>query len=138
MKELFRKFATAYFAGALGGLAYAAAAWLLGAWHVYAWLHVSMSAPSLSWGYLTHRLLDGSLWGLLIVVLSPLLKAQGAMLGLVLGLFPAAYMLLIHYPTHRLGMFGSGLGSLAFLVVILLYGVWGILTALLYTHEYKA
>jgi hypothetical protein len=97
-----------------------------------------MAMPTFTWAYLAGRILDGSLWALLIVLLSPLLKAQGAMLGLVLSLIPSAYVLLIYYPYHGYGLFGNAKGVLTFMFVLIFYAAWGLITGMLYSSEYKS
>jgi len=132
MRDLFSRFAVAYLAGAIGGLAYALVAWLCGHWNLFTLLMVKMSVTSLTWPYLAERMLKGSLWALLLVLLAPFLRVRGALLGLVLSLLPSTYVLLIQYPSHQLGLFGLAKGPLTFLFVLLFNGTWGFMAGGIY------
>ncbi len=138
MKESLRRMAIAYFAGALGGLAYALAAWMGFRTGLFHWLGAAMGTIHLNWPYLAHRLVSGSLWGLLLVVLSPLFRAKGIGKGILLGLIPSAYTLLVYYPRHGWGWWGAGHGAWVFVVIILLNAVWGLVANGLYNLYYRS
>lgn len=137
-KEPIRRIAVAYLAGALGGLAYALVAWLCDHTGFYQALSVKMTVYQLTWSYLADRLLYGSLWGLLLVFIGPLLKARGLVLGLVLSLIPSAYVLLVQYPAHGYGLFGTAKGPLTFIFVLLFNASWGFIAGGLYAEHYKS
>lgn len=138
MRELLKRLAMAYFAGAVGGLFYALAAWAGFQTGFFHWLAVNMGVIHLNWPYLARRLLTGSLWGLLLVMLVPLLRAKGFIMGFIVGLVPSAYMLLVYYPRHGWGWWGAGHGAWVFLVVILLNAIWGLVANGCYSLYYRS
>jgi len=137
MRELFNRFAVAYLAGAIGGLAYALVAWLCDQWQLFELLSVKMTVSHLSWPYLAGRIVKGSLWALLLVLAGPFFRARGALLGLVISLLPSAYVLLIYYPSHHLGVLGVAKGPLTFLFVLLFNAAWGFIAGGLYAGHYR-
>ncbi|MCD4812244.1 hypothetical protein K8S19_00905 [bacterium] len=137
MREIYSRFAVAYLAGALGGLAYALTAWLCDQWQLFELLSVKMSVLNLTWPYLAERILKGSLWALLLVLVGPFFKARGALLGLILSLLPSAYVLFIYYPAHHLGIFGFSKGMLTFLFVLLFNAAWGFIAGGIYARHYR-
>ncbi len=137
MRDLFNRFAVAYLAGAIGGLAYALVAWLCQQWGLFTLLAVKMSVLYLAWPYVAERMLKGSLWALLLVLLAPFMRARGALLGLVLSLLPSAYVLLIQYPSQHVGLFGMGKGTLTFLFVLLFNATWGFIAGGIYAQHYR-
>ncbi|MBN1595857.1 hypothetical protein JW933_08025 [candidate division FCPU426 bacterium] len=138
MRDLFNRFAIAYLAGAIGGLAYALIAWLCDHWHLFKLFSVQMSVVYLSWPYLAERILKGSLWALLLVFLGPFFKARGALLGLILSLIPSAYVLLIYYPGQQLGFLGLAKGVYTFIFVLLFNAAWGFIAGGIYAHHYRS
>ncbi len=138
MRELFNRFSIAYFAGAIGGLAYALIAWFCDQWQLFELLSVKMSVASLTWAYLAQRILKGSLWALLLVLLGPFFRARGALLGLMLSLLPSAYVLLVYYPRHNLGFLGMDKGPLTFMFVLLFNAAWGFIAGGIYAKHYRA
>lgn len=137
MKELLRKFAVAYGAGAIGGLIYCCAAWAGGRWHLYAHVSAGFGRPEFSWPLVSLRILYGSLWGLLLVPLSPLLKAPGWLFGAVVSLIPSGYLLLVAFPQKHLGLLGASLGPWVFLVVLGLHAAAGIAAGWVYSVYYR-
>ncbi|MCK5242560.1 hypothetical protein KAR34_08925 [bacterium] len=138
MREIYNRFAVAYLAGAIGGLAYALIAWLCDQWQLFELLSVKMSVTHLSWSYLAERILKGSLWALLLVLLGPFFKARGALLGLILSLLPSAYVLFIYYPSQNLGILGFSKGALTFLFVLLFNACWGFIAGGIYASHYRS
>lgn len=137
-KDVYRRLAIAYLAGAIGGLAYALVAWLCHHSGLFEATGVRMQVYQLTWPYLADRLLYGSLWGLLLVLIGPFLKARGLMLGLALSLIPSAYVLLIQYPAQGYGLFGVNKGAIAFLFVLLFNATWGFIAGGIYSDHYKS
>ena len=96
-----------------------------------------MQVVKLTWPYLAERILKGSLWALLLVMLAPLFKARGVMLGITLSLLPSAYVLLIQYPAQHLGFFGMAKGSMTFVFVLLFNAAWGFIAGGIYANHYR-
>jgi hypothetical protein len=138
MREIYNRFAVAYLAGAIGGLAYALIAWLCDQWQLFEMLSVQMNVSHLSWPYLAERILKGSLWALLLVFVGPMFKARGALLGLILSLLPSAYVLFVYYPSQHLGFLGLSKGALTFFFVLLFNASWGFIAGGIYAYHYKS
>lgn len=84
----------------------------------------AMGAPVL-------RLLQGAAWGLVLGVLLPWVPGRGTLArGAAFSLVPSLYVLLVVFPTDLdAGLFGLELGALAFVFVLLLNALWGIVAA---------
>lgn len=112
--------------GALGGLAYLVAAWLLQAsglpaligsgWEVSA-TPASLAVPTSL----------GALWGLVFGLVFPRVPGRGAIRrGLNFAVLPAAVTLVVILPALGHGVLGSGLGLLTFVPVLVYHGAWGL------------
>lgn len=112
--------------GALGGLAAVAALWILGVVRIPALLGVAIGGHIEAARWLVGAW-NGTIWGLLLGVAYPLVPGRGPMTrGVVFSLVPALWTLLRVLPSRGLGVFGVHLGSLAFLVVLFVNLVWGL------------
>lgn len=112
--------------GALGGLAAVAALWLLGVVRIPALLGVAIGGDIEASRWLIGAW-NGAIWGLLLGVAYPLVPGRGPMTrGVAFGLVPALWTLLRVLPSRGLGVFGVHLGSLAFIIVLFLNLVWGL------------
>lgn len=113
-------------AGVVGGAAVAAAVWAVAASGLGGLLGVDVAGhrgvPGLGW-----RLWTGALWGAAFGCLYHRIPGRSAVTrGLVFSLIPAAWALLVEYPLIRgQGWAGTGLGELAFVLVILFNLAWG-------------
>ncbi len=112
----------AYFGGAVAALVSSAALWMAGQAELLAMLGVK--APVFTWDWMAPRLLWGSLWGLGF----PLVRRRGlspVRTGLALSLAPTLADLLIFMPMHNQRLFGTALGTLTPLVVLIGNALWG-------------
>lgn len=112
--------------GALGGLAYLVAAWLLQASGLPALLgstwEVSAAPASLA---ATASL--GALWGLVFGIAFPRVPGRGPVRrGLIFAALPAVVTLAAIFPVLGHGPAGAGLGALTFVPVLLCHGAWGL------------
>ena len=113
-------------AGALGGLANSLVAWTCGELGISRLLGVALE-PELSAAWLYPRIVWGGLWGGLLVL--PLASGSFLRRGLLLSLGPSLAQLLIVFPARGAGAFGSELGTLTPLLVLVLNGVWGLVAS---------
>ena len=114
--------------GALGGLAAIAALWILGVVRIPDLLGVALGNHIQATQWLVGAW-NGAIWGLLLGVAYPLVPGRGPMTrSVAFGLVPALWTLLRVLPSRGLGVFGVHLGSLAFLIVVFLNLVWGLVT----------
>lgn len=122
MRDLARRLAVLFFAGAVGGLVGSLVLWLLGAAGVTAQWGISL-APPLTLAWLETRVLVAGLWGLLLVPFfhDPANRLTG--LGAALSLLPTCQVLFVQWPepTHA--------GTLSPLLVGALGLTWGLVTA---------
>lgn len=117
--------------GALGGLLGAAVAitgdGALSTLGIPGLLSVDLAAIGGGHG-MALRLLHGSLWGILLGVLFPWIPGRSAPgRGAAFSLVPSLHVLLVVFPGDPgAGPFGVRLGALAFVFVLLLNALWGI------------
>lgn len=113
--------------GCLGGLTFAALSWAVARAGIPALLGVDVSGPDSAFAWLG-RAWHGTVWGLVLGVLHPLVPGRSARTrGIVFSLIPALYVLLKVYPLDRdAGWFGVELGALTFLFVLLYHLAWGL------------
>jgi hypothetical protein len=112
--------------GGLGAITSRVALWLLEAVEIPAALGVGpLGGPS--GGELVAHLGTGALWGMVLGVVFHQVPARGAAArGALFSLVPSLYLLLKVYPLdYGVGVFGSGLGALTFVFVLLLNLIWG-------------
>ncbi len=123
-----REISTTFAAGVFGGLVSCGAAWLCGKLNLFALLHCSLSGDFNKWRLYQH-LVWGGIFGLCFLL--PLLAGSTFKRGLVFGLLPAAFALLVVFPfwMHK-GWLGVDFGHTTFLFVIVLNLIWGLATAL--------
>jgi len=123
---MLRKLSLAYAGGTVAAMVACLTFWLLGRDGVNAWLGVAL-APRLTNYWLYTRLVFGGLCGLLLVL--PILPNRVVLRGIVAGLVPAAYALLVLFPRLGRGLFGFGYGALTPLLIVSLCLLWGLLAA---------
>jgi hypothetical protein len=118
-----RRFSVYYFGGAAGALVNSLLVWLVGAADVTRMIGVAI-APRLTWAWLSHRILWGSLWGLgyFAVARRGLTPVRA---GLLLSLAPSTAQLFYFFPTGGAGWLGTELGGLTPLFVLAANAVWG-------------
>lgn len=112
--------------GALGGIAVTAAVWAVDAAAVSELLGIRISGTVTATA-LALRTWYGALWGVVLGVLFPRLPGRSATArGVLFGLVPALYALLVLYPlVLDLGWFGADLGVLTFVLVVPFHLLWG-------------
>lgn len=115
MRDLYRKSAVAYAAGAVGALANSGALQVLRA------LRTDTGIPPASAAWLYPRLVWGGIFGLLFVL--PLLPGRPLVKGLLLSLAPSVARLTLFAPVGGVG------GPLAVAMVFLFNAIWGVATA---------
>ena len=136
MSSFSRRLSLVFAAGCLGGLVNSFAVWYAGYAGIPHRFGVAL-APALNLAWLYPRIVWGGLWGL--VFLLPCLKGgffKGVILrGVLLSLAPTLFQLLYVFPEmlHK-GFFGTGLGGLTPVFVVLYNIVWGITAALWLYH----
>jgi hypothetical protein len=113
--------------GGLGALASRVVLWLLEVIELPAALGVGSLSGS-SGGELAAHVGVGALWGMVLGVVFHQVPARGAAArGALFSLVPSLYLLLKVYPVdYGVGVFGSGLGALTFVFVLLLNLIWGV------------
>lgn len=121
MRELARRLAMLFFAGAVGGLVSSLGLWLLGAAGVTAQWGIAI-APALTADWLQTRVVLGGLWALL---LTPFYQdPPNRMMGLAAGasLLPTCHVLFVQWssPTQA--------GPLSPLFVAAVWVVWGLVS----------
>jgi hypothetical protein len=118
----------AFAAGALGGLANAAAVWGFGVWGLTAALDVAI-APALTKGMVYQRMVWGGIWGFLFLL--PALRSSVWGRGLLWSLGPTLVQLLYVFPVKAgRGYLGLELGLFTPLFVVVFNAVWGWAAAL--------
>lgn len=122
-----REISMTFAAGVFGGLVNAGAAWLCGQLNLYGLLHCSLSGDFNKWRFYQH-LIWGGIFGFCFLL--PLFSDSIFKRGLVFGLLPAAFALLVVFPLwlHK-GFLGVDFGHTTFLFVIALNLIWGLATA---------
>lgn len=124
--DLSTRMAIGTLGGALGGLAAAAALWLLALVHLTDLLGVALGAHLGVSGWFG-RALGGAAWGFLLGIAYRIIPGGGPFgRGVVFSVLPSLYMLLVTYPDLGLGVFGVRLGALTFAFVLFLNLVWGL------------
>lgn len=115
--------------GFLGAVVALVAAWAISAVGVPGLLGVDL--PAIDAAEAGARLLRGSALGLVLGVILPWVPGPGILgRGAVFSLAPSLFVLLVHYPTRAdFGLLGLERGALAFVFVLLLNAVWGIVAA---------
>ncbi len=124
MKKLLLCFA----AGSLGALVNSLAVWQAGELGIARWAHVAI-APALAPAWLYPRIVWGGLWGLLFIL--PLFNARPLVKGGLISLAPTLFQLFVVFPyqAHQ-GVMGVGLGMWTPIFVLVVNGIWGVVTAL--------
>jgi hypothetical protein len=118
----------AFSAGNIGALLNSLAVWLAGLMGISQALGVNI-APPLTATWLYPRLVWGGLWGLLLVIPSPLKAWQT---GLIASLLPSAVQCFIVFPLKaQKGVGGLALGALTPVLVLLFNAIWGVSSAYL-------
>ncbi len=122
MRELARRMAFLFFAGALAGAITSLGWWLLGAAGVLAQWGVAL-APELTLEWLESHLVTGGLWGLLLLPFLGDTANRLLGLGAGVGLLPACHVVMVQWsrPTEP--------GALAPVLVLAFCVVWGLATA---------
>ncbi len=116
-----------YAAGAVGAVANMFAAWLLAKTGAFALLGCRIAIePTKEWIY--SRLVWGGIFGLFFVL--PILSNSVVKRGLLLGLLPAFFQLLVVFPIllHKT-ILGLDLGYTTPVFVIVLNLIWGLVAA---------
>ncbi|BEQ13004.1 hypothetical protein [Desulfoferula mesophila] len=110
-------------AGAFGGLANALVAWIAGSSGITFVMHVSLS-PVLTPAFVYQRMVWGGIWGLLFML--PLFEGSVLWRGFLYSLGPTLVQLLVVFPyVANEGLYGTGLGALTPLFVIIFNVAWG-------------
>ena len=132
MNGALRKAALAFSAGTAGSVANTLFVILVGAAGVIAALGITARVqPTPDWIY--PRIVWGGLWGFLLLL--PVLRNRWIARGLLLGLVPAAYNLLVIFPWRTPhGLFGVGAGDLMFVLVFAANAVWSLTAAWVWNH----
>ena len=121
MREVARRLAFLFFAGAVGALVSGLALWLLGAAGVTAQWGIAL-APALTPEWLGDRVVLGGLWGLILTPFfnDPPNRLVG--LGAGISLLPASHVLFVEWagPTQA--------GPLSPLFVLAVWLAWGLVT----------
>lgn len=127
--ELSARLGLGFLGGALGALGTALVQWLLETFRVS--ISFGVAAHSLGWSELPMHALQGALWGTLFGVLLPLVPGRTIPArGAAFSLLPSLYVLLKVFPVDLdVGYFGSELGTLAFVFVLLYNLIWGLVAA---------
>ena len=118
-----RRWAPAYFAGAVAALAVSLALWVVAQAELLSALGVSLR-PALTWDWLSGRVLFGSLFALGL----PLVRRHTPnpiRAGMLLSLAPSFIELFYLLPNRNHGMLGVELGALMPVVVLATNGTWG-------------
>lgn len=112
--------------GVLGGVAHLLVAWAAGGLGFPDLLGVDL-VVRLTPGQLGGQAFSGGLWGVAFGAAYRWIPGRGSVgRGSLFSLLPALWALLVIYPAEfKYGLFGSELGALTFVVVILYYLVWG-------------
>ena len=120
---MLRRLAPAYFGGAVGALINSLAVWIFARADLLAAIGVGI-APGLTWSWIAHRLLWGSLWGLGYPLVRRVVPSP-ARAGLLLSLAPSAAQLFWFSPRSGHGLLGLELGLATPLVVVAANALWG-------------
>lgn len=122
-----REISLTFAAGIFGALVNGGAGWLCGKLNLFALLHCSLTGEFTKLQFY-QRLVWGGIFGLCFLL--PILPNSIFKRGLLLGLLPAAFALLVVFPfwIHK-GWLGVDFGHTTFLFVILLNIIWGVATA---------
>jgi len=130
------KIVHALIAGLLGGLTNSLGIWLCGLLGITTALGFNFT-PELTMNWLLPRLVPSALWGLLFLL--PFWEQKLFSKGLILSLFPAAFMLFMVFPKMGAGMLGLAWGATAPLFALFFTGVWGLTAAawLSFTRQHQ-
>lgn len=122
-----RELSITFSAGVVGALANAGAGWLLGNLNLFHLLHCNLNGEFTKWMFY-QRLIWGGIFGFFFLL--PILAQSTFKRGVVIGLIPAAFALLVVFPfwIHK-GWLGIGFGYTTFLFVIVLNIIWGVAAA---------
>ena len=124
---MLHRIAAAYFGGAVGALVNSLTVWLLAEAQLLAQVGIKVH-PELTWKWIAHRLLWGSIWGLGYPLVK-MAEKKPWRAGLLLSLAPSAAQLFYFYPRSGSGMAGLEVGTFTPLLVLLANGLWGLVTA---------
>lgn len=127
MRPLIQHITTSFSCGVFGALAACLLLWVLGTYGINAALGVRL-APSLTLGWLYPYLVWGGIWAMLF-----LLPWRNAWLtrGILLSVPPLLVQFFLMFPRSGAGVAGLSLGTLAPLVVFVVFAVWGSATSLM-------
>ena len=89
-----------------------------------------MTIPS-GWDAKFSEFAVNMIWGgvVALLLLFPMLKGKFIARGVLVGLVASAIILLYGYPQAGLGFFGSHMGTLTFVPVIVLCIIWGFIAS---------
>ncbi|WP_308364577.1 MULTISPECIES: hypothetical protein [unclassified Microbulbifer] len=122
MREFLRNLSFSFTAGALGGLCYLLALWLMGRYGFMHWVGVDLGY-GLSRYFIYHYVIWGGICGLIFLL--PWRRSWVSR-GFFLSLVPAGILLLLLMPMQGNGLFALYRGALAPLVVVLACAAGGI------------
>lgn len=127
MKQFLKNLCMVFAAGSLGGLANSLALWGAGKVGITTALGVKL-APAFKLVWLYPRIVWGGLWGVLFLL--PILWRSPLKRGLLMSAGPTLVQLGYVFPkVANKGLFGTGLGSMTPLFVVIFNAVWGITAA---------